>query len=45
MQKIKEWIEKDKNAEELIPDLSKTFNKSIPKQLEILLELLDYKPT
>jgi hypothetical protein len=44
MLKLKEWLEKDKDPEEIIQDLAKTYTKSIPKQLEIMLELLEYNP-
>ena len=45
MQKLREWIEKDKDPEEIIQDLSKSYSKSIPKQLEILHEFLEYHPS
>ena len=40
MQKLKEWIEKDKDPEELIPDLTKSYSKSLPRLLEMLHECL-----
>lgn len=45
MQKLKEWIEKDKDPEEILPDLVKSYSKALPRLLEILYEFLDYNPS
>lgn len=42
MQKVKEWVSKDKDLEDLKSDLSKNSLKSIPKLLEFYTEILHF---
>jgi hypothetical protein len=44
MQKIKEFLDKDRDFKEILPDLSKNFMKTVEKTSEILKDFLDHDP-